>query len=186
MWRRFRIEISVLRTSLHLRARGVQVGPRPYTKGRLPAIDRRDGGRIRVGERPIFRGVEFRALLRADGGGELIIGDGALINSGASIHAARSVRIGTDVRIAALASVTDTNAHEVVPGEGVRVAPVDIGDDVWIGRGAVVLPGVTIGDGAVIAAGAVVTKDVAPHTAVAGNPARVLRSWQAPDGLRRR
>src|SRR6201994_1664875 len=52
---------------------------------------------------------------------------------------------------------------------------VHIGHDVWIGHGAVILPGRTIGTGAVIAAGAIVTKDVAPYTIVAGNPARVVR-----------
>jgi len=50
-----------------------------------------------------------------------------------------------------------------------------IGHDVWIGHGAIVLPGRTIGNGAVIAAGAIVTKDVAPYTIVAGNQARVIR-----------
>lgn len=56
-----------------------------------------------------------------------------------------------------------------------RARPVTIGNDVWIGHGAVVLPGVTIGDGAVVGANAVVTKDVAPYSVVAGAPARVLR-----------
>lgn len=50
-----------------------------------------------------------------------------------------------------------------------------IGNDVWIGHGAFVLPGVTIGDGAVIAAMAVVTKDVPPYAVVAGSPARVVK-----------
>ena len=53
--------------------------------------------------------------------------------------------------------------------------PITIGSDVWVGAGAIVLPGVTIGDAAVIGAGAVVTKDVPPRTIVGGNPARVLR-----------
>src|SRR5258708_4010207 len=52
---------------------------------------------------------------------------------------------------------------------------VDIGHDVWIGHGAIVLPGRRIGTGAVVAAGAIVTKDVAPYSVVAGNPARVGR-----------
>jgi acetyltransferase-like isoleucine patch superfamily enzyme len=50
-----------------------------------------------------------------------------------------------------------------------------IGDDCWIGYGSIILAGVTIGDGAIVAAGAVVTKDVAPYSIVAGVPARVLK-----------
>lgn len=53
--------------------------------------------------------------------------------------------------------------------------PTRIGNDVWIGHGAMVLSGVTVGDGACIGAGAVVSKDVPPYSIVAGNPARVLR-----------
>jgi acetyltransferase-like isoleucine patch superfamily enzyme len=52
---------------------------------------------------------------------------------------------------------------------------VRIGNDVWIGAGAILLPGVSVGDGAVVAAGAVVNHDVAPYAIVAGVPARVLR-----------
>lgn len=52
---------------------------------------------------------------------------------------------------------------------------VVIGNDVWIGDQAIILPGVSIGDGAVIGAGAVVTRSVEPYTVVAGNPARVIR-----------
>ncbi|MFH1425975.1 MAG: CatB-related O-acetyltransferase [Candidatus Kerfeldbacteria bacterium] len=52
---------------------------------------------------------------------------------------------------------------------------ITIGNDVWIGRRAIILSGVTIGDGAVVGAGAVVTKSVEPYTIVGGNPARVIR-----------
>jgi acetyltransferase-like isoleucine patch superfamily enzyme len=62
---------------------------------------------------------------------------------------------------------------------------VHIGDNVWIGRSAIILPGVTIGDNAVVAAGAVVTKDVEEATLVAGNPARVVRTLVVDDGWRR-
>lgn len=55
-----------------------------------------------------------------------------------------------------------------------------IGHDTWIGAGAMVKPDVTVGDGAVVAAGAVVTRDVAPYTIVAGTPARPLRDRQPP------
>lgn len=53
--------------------------------------------------------------------------------------------------------------------------PVTIGNDVWIGGGAIICPGVTIGDGAVIGAGSVVTKDVPPRMLAVGNPCRVVR-----------
>lgn len=52
---------------------------------------------------------------------------------------------------------------------------VDIGNDVWIGYGAVLMPGITIGDGAVIAAGAVVTRDVLPYSVVGGVPAKIIK-----------
>lgn len=57
-----------------------------------------------------------------------------------------------------------------------EVCPVIIGNDVWIGRRAMIMPGVTIGDGCVIAAGAVVTKDIPPYSIAGGVPARVVRS----------
>jgi maltose O-acetyltransferase len=54
--------------------------------------------------------------------------------------------------------------------------PIDIGSDVWVGGGAIILPGVRIGSGAVIGAGSVVTRDVPPGVIAAGNPCRVLRA----------
>jgi acetyltransferase-like isoleucine patch superfamily enzyme len=57
---------------------------------------------------------------------------------------------------------------------------VDIRDDAWIGAGAIILPNVTVGEAAVVGAGAVVTKDVAPRMVVVGNPARPIRSVDAP------
>lgn len=54
-------------------------------------------------------------------------------------------------------------------------APVRIGNDVWIGARAIILPGLSIGEGAIIGAGAVVTKDVPPYAICAGNPARVIK-----------
>lgn len=66
-----------------------------------------------------------------------------------------------------------------------RSTPVTIGHDVWIGHGAVILPGRSIGTGAVVAGGAIVTKDVAPYAIVAGNPARPIRA-RFPDAIAQR
>jgi maltose O-acetyltransferase len=107
-----------------------------------------------------------------------------MINSGSIIRAAQAVTIGDDARIGSNVSISDTDGHEVVPGEGMKVAPITIGNDVWIGRAAIILPGVMIGDGAVVGAGAIVTKDVPPRTVVVGNPARPVKEY-APTGRNR-
>ena len=57
-----------------------------------------------------------------------------------------------------------------------KLQRVTVGNDVWIGHGAIILPGLTVGNGAAIAAGSVVTKDVGPYTIVAGNPAKIVRN----------
>lgn len=61
------------------------------------------------------------------------------------------------------------------------IAPVAIEDDVWIGIGAIVLPGVTIGKGSIVSAGAVVTKDVPSYTIVGGVPAKLIKRVNTPD-----
>lgn len=62
-----------------------------------------------------------------------------------------------------------------------KAKPVLIGNDVWIGHGAVIMPGITVGDGAVIAANAVVTRDVAAYAVVGGVPARLIRYRFPPE-----
>lgn len=108
---------------------------------------------------------------------EISVGPGAGL-SGATICAARKVSIGARVLIGAGAMVLDTDLHPVnqvprrEPDARTTGLPVVIGDDVFIGAGAVVLKGVTVGDGAVVGAMSVVTSDVEAGAIVAGNPAR--------------
>src|SRR5262249_8495323 len=117
----------------------------------------------------------------------LRIGNGVYVGKGCTIEC--DGRIGNGVLIANRVGIVGRNDHDMhglgVPirrapwvgdAGGPRNDPVEIGDDVWIGYGAIVLSGVTVGRGAVVAAGAVVTKDVEPYAIVAGNPARPVDS----------
>lgn len=88
------------------------------------------------------------------------------------IYVGDSVMFGPNVTVAVA-------GHPIDPGLRRKVAqfniPVRIGNNVWIGAGAVILPGVTIGDNSVIGAGSIVTKDIPANVVAVGNPCRVLR-----------
>lgn len=107
---------------------------------------------------------------------QLSIGSDVDIGEFSHLRASGGLTIGDRVLLAAHVVIT-TRAHPVAPPRFglTEDAPVHIQDDVWIGAGAIVLPGVTIGRGAIVAAGAVVTHNVEPMTIVGGVPARVIR-----------
>jgi acetyltransferase-like isoleucine patch superfamily enzyme len=116
-------------------------------------------------------------------GGRLSLGSRTYINDCSTVTCFEEVSIGSGCSISWNTNILDTNIHELTVGgrPRPRTAPVTIGDHVWIGTGATILPGVTIGSGAVIGAGSVVTKDVPSNVVVGGNPARILRDdveWQ--------
>jgi acetyltransferase-like isoleucine patch superfamily enzyme len=174
---------AVVRTVVYLRAGGVRHGPLPCFRRKLPRLVAE--GRIVLGEHFYSHGVRLPAAIEAYGDGELLIGDRVRMSGGVGIYAHRSVVIGDDCRLGELSTITDSNLHEVEEGAGVVVAPVRLGRNVWLGRGAVVLAGVTIGDHSVVGANSVVTGDIPSRTLAAGNPARPVRVLSAGDGWRR-
>lgn len=95
-------------------------------------------------------------------------------NRNLHIECRQLIRIGRGVAIGPNVIIQDCDGHLVV-GSDNSVAPITIGDHVWIGAGAQILKGVSIGNGAVVAAGAVVTKDVPSAALVAGVPAKVIK-----------
>jgi len=125
-------------------------------------------------------GVNHPCVLRTlRAGANLTVGDNVGM-SGCTICAAESVIIGDNCLLGANAFIADTDFHPVQATgrrwqrDGVRTAPVEIGNNVFVGANALVLKGVTIGDNAVVGAGSVVTADVPPNSVVAGSPARVV------------
>jgi maltose O-acetyltransferase len=125
-------------------------------------------------------GEQSRVLapFHCDYGTYIEIGHHTFVNYGCVILDVRRVVIGDHCLFGPNVQLLSAT-HPVDPDERRSEwefgKPIMIGSDVWVGAGAIILPGITVGDAAVIAAGAVVTKDVAPRAIVGGNPARVLR-----------
>ena len=112
-------------------------------------------------------------------GRHIHLGERSYINMGATLLDNAPIRIGADVMIGPNVQIY-TAAHALDADEriqGVETAlPVTIEDRVWIGGGAILLPGITIGREAIVGAGAVVTRDVPAGARVVGNPARILHA----------
>jgi acetyltransferase-like isoleucine patch superfamily enzyme len=107
-------------------------------------------GRISIGRGARLVGKRAAIELRAHEGGEIVIGDGALIEDGASIEATRSVVLGANVRVGPFCKIIDNHFHRSVGDRSERPEPkeVSIGDGAVIGARAVVLPGGGMGAGA--------------------------------------
>jgi maltose O-acetyltransferase len=124
-------------------------------------------GRIALGDLVFFRDGIIASELVCHEGAEIVIGARTGFSYGVSIEARQRVVIGDACLFGAMVRVGDAS--------GDRVAPITIGDDVWIAHGAFISPGVTIGSGSVVSAGSVVTSDVPPQRMAIGNPARAVR-----------
>ncbi len=102
------------------------------------------------------------------------IGRGVVVMPGCLMMSAGGITIDDGAMIAANVQLISNN-HDLYERHVITCKPVHIGRNAWIGAGATILPGVTVGDNAVVGAASVVTRDVAPDTIVAGNPARFIR-----------
>jgi maltose O-acetyltransferase len=117
-----------------------------------------------------------------DYGYNIRVGRNCFINYNCVFLDCAAIEIGDDLQMAPAVQLYTAyhpldRATRVAGWEAAK--PIRIGSGVWIGGGAIVLPGVTIGDGVTIGAGSVVTHDVPPGTVVAGNPARLVRRTSA-------
>jgi acetyltransferase-like isoleucine patch superfamily enzyme len=160
---------------------------RGAARGRVPVTTQFDGrvrtsGRVRLDLGEHCR-LGRDVFLETCEDGRICLGSHVRINAGCVLVSYDRINIGDHCLIGERVSIRDAD-HGMEPGELMRLqehtaAPITIGDDVWIGCGAVILKGVNIGSGAVVAANSVVTKNVPAMAVVAGLPARVLH-WREP------
>lgn len=126
----------------------------------------------------VGEGVHIKPPLFVDYGFNITIGAGSFVNYGLVALDVGRITIGRDVLIGPNVQLL-TPTHPLEPelrrAKYEAAEPIVIGDNVWLGGGAIVLPGVTIGANSIVGAGAVVTKDVPPNVVVAGNPAAIIR-----------
>lgn len=130
----------------------------------------------RIIGKPVDESFSMFPPFYTDCGKNITVGRHVFINAGCCFQDQGGITLGDGCLIGHRVVLATIN-HGFPPGErgDNYPAPITIGDNVWIGSGAVVLPGVSIGDGAVIAAGAVVAKDVPPNVVVGGVPARMIK-----------
>lgn len=125
----------------------------------------------------VGEGCCLEAPIHCSYGKNISLGRNVYLNAGCVILDSAPVTIGDGTMLGPGAQIYCADHHRdaALRRQGIeRALPVCIGADVWIGGGAILLPGVSVGDGAIVGAGAVVTRDVAPGARVVGNPARAL------------
>lgn len=129
-----------------------------------------------VGE--LGEGSEVRPPLRVDLGYRITIGPRSFVNQGTVMLDVAPITVGADVLIGPNVQLL-TPTHPIDPEKrraGWEAAePITIGDNVWLGGGVIVCPGVTIGENTVVGAGAVVSRDLPANVVAVGNPAKVVK-----------
>lgn len=134
-----------------------------------------NAGRVAIGKRCYID----RNVIISCHGGDINIGDHCSFNPFCVIYGHGGLTIGNDVRVATGVVIVPANhgfqdKTKKINEQTINAQGISIGDDCWIGAGAVILDGVSIGFGCVVGAGSIVTKSVEPFRIVAGNPAKVI------------
>lgn len=107
--------------------------------------------------------------------GKVKIGAGSYLAQDIVITGAEQTTIGRKVHVAEFVSIRDADHVSTQQPRELDSKPINIGDNVWLGRGVAVLKGVTIGEGSVIGANSVVNKDIPPQSVAVGVPAQVVK-----------
>ena len=168
---------------LLLRSRGARFGSKVRALGKAVSVS--GSGQFVLGDRITFRGVESRINLVVSNGGSIRMASGCFFNAGVMVHATDLIEFGEGCLIGDGCRLADSNFHSVDEGRQVRSAPIRLGENVWLGAGVIVLPGVSIGAHSVIGAGSVVFGDVPARQVWRGNPAAYHRDVRASDGFHR-
>lgn len=156
----------------------LRLGKHVYIAEGVLIVENEKGGEVSLADKVT---IHRYAILETGQQGHIYLGAGSSIHPGCQLKAyVQPILIGEGVMIAANVAIYSYD-HGMMPDVPIRKqalcgkAPVIIGNEVWIGTGAIVLSGVTIGEGAVVGAGSVVTKDIPANAIAVGNPARVLK-----------
>lgn len=175
---RKKARIASMCRMLGFRLRGVKVGRRLYLERGIELVHRAecivlaDGVAIETGVKLTVSNLCIQPVA-------LDIGQDSFVGRYSQITVREKISIGRNVMIAPFCYITEAN-HGMAPGRAMQQQastwqPIVIADDVWIGNGCTILPGVTIGRGAVIGANSVVTSNIPPMAIVVGSPARIIR-----------
>lgn len=169
--------------AFYVRARGGEIGNDVILNG-FPAIRRKGSGKLIIGDGVTINTARWANSLNTGAAMNLCVENGAILEfkrgcgvSASQIIANVGIEIGEGSLIGAGCLICDSDMHEVPLGSGkpIAMAPIKIGNNVFVGARSIILKGVTIGDGAVIGAGSVVTRDIPEYILASGNPAKPQR-----------